>query len=71
VQEIKNDNTATGEIMFYKTEKLETLPATFVLEGERLKISTDNNTWNMTLYKADGKELIFGDASLMYYSKPF
>ena len=70
VQNISDPTTATGEIMFYRSEKLETLPATFVLNGERLKISTEKNTWNMNVYKADGKELIFGDASLMYYSKP-
>ena len=71
VQEIKNDNTATGEIMFYKTEKLETLPCTITLNGEKMQISTDKNTWNVNVYKADGKDLVFGDGSLMYYCKPF
>ena len=70
VQEIKNDNTATGEIMFYKTEKLETLPCTITLNGEKMQISTEKNTWNVNVYKADGKDLVFGDASLMYYCKP-
>jgi hypothetical protein len=70
IQDIKNENSATGELMFYKTEKLETLPATFMLDGERLRISTDKNTWNMIVYKADGKDLVFGDGSLMYYCKP-
>jgi hypothetical protein len=70
VQEIKNDNTATGEIMFYKTEKLETLPCTITLNGEKMQISTEKNTWNVNVYRADGKDLVFGDASLMYYCKP-
>lgn len=70
VQDIKNDNTATGEIMFYKTEKLETLPCTFTLDGERMHISTGKNTWSVNVYKADGKELVFGDEFLMYYCKP-
>lgn len=70
VQEIKNDNTATGEIMFYKTEKLETLPCTITLNGDKMQISTEKNTWNVNVYKADGKDLVFGDASLMYYCKP-
>ncbi|HUS00423.1 MAG TPA: hypothetical protein VMY77_01780 [Chitinophagaceae bacterium] len=70
VQEIKNDNTATGEIMFYKTEKLETLPCTITLNGEKMQISTEKNIWNVNVYKADGKDLVFGDASLMYYCKP-
>lgn len=70
VKDIKNANTATGEVMFYRSEKLETLPATFILDGEKLHISTEKNTWNMNVYKADGKDLVFGDASLMYYCKP-
>lgn len=70
VQDIKNSNTATGEIMFYKFEKLETLPCTITLDGERMHISTEKNTWNVNVYKADGKDLVFGDASLMYYCKP-
>ncbi|HUS02781.1 MAG TPA: hypothetical protein VMY77_13680, partial [Chitinophagaceae bacterium] len=70
VQNIKNDYTATGEIMFYKTEKLETVPCTITLDGTTMRISTDNNTWNVIVYKADGKDLVFGDASLIYYCKP-
>lgn len=70
VQNITDNNRATGEIMFYRSEKLETLPAAFMLDGERLRISTEKNTWNMIIYKADGKDLVFGDASLMYYCKP-
>lgn len=70
VQEIKNNTTATGEITFYKTEKLETLPCTITLDGGRMRIATEKNTWNMSVYKADGKDLVFGDALLMYYCKP-
>lgn len=70
VQDVKDANTATGEIMFYRSEKLETLPCTITLDGERMRITTDKNTWNVNVYKADGKDLVFGDASLMYYCKP-
>lgn len=66
-----NNNTATGEITFYRTEKLETLPCTITLNGERIHIATANDSWNMTVYKADGNDLVFGDASLMYYCKRF
>lgn len=67
---VKSDNTATGEITFYKTEKLETLPCTIRIDGERMHITTEKNTWNLNVYKADGKDLVFGDQSLMYYCKP-
>ena len=70
IQAIKNDNNATGEVTFYKTEKTQTLPCTFMLDAERLRISTEKDTWNLILYKADGKDLVFGDGAMMYYCKP-
>lgn len=70
VQNIRNDKSATGEITFYRTEKLETLPCSIMLDGGRIRITSEKNSWNMNVYKADGKDLVFGDASLMYYCKP-
>jgi len=70
VSKISNDNSASGDITFYRSEKLETLPCTITIDGSRMHISTEKNTWNFTVYKADGKDLVFGDASLMYYCKP-
>ena len=70
VIDIKSSSTATGEITFYKTEKLETLPCTIILDGEKMQISTEKNTWNVMVYKADGKDFVFGDPTLMYYCKP-
>jgi len=70
VTDIKDEHTATGELTFYQTEKLETLPCTITLNGERIHIATSKDSWNMNVYKADGKDLVFGDAGLMYYCKP-
>ena len=70
VTDIKSSTTATGEISFYKTEKLETLPCTITLDGGKMHISTEKNTWNVMVYKADGKDLVFGEPALMYYCKP-
>jgi hypothetical protein len=70
VQRVQNENTASGEITFYKTEKLETLPCTITIDGSNVRISTEKNTWNVNVYKADGKDLVFGDQSLLYYCKP-
>ncbi len=64
------DNTAKGEITFYQTEKLETAPCTITLNAEKIQISTEKNTWNMSVYKADRKDLVLGDTALMYYCKP-
>ena len=63
------NNNASGEITFYRTEKLETLPCTITLNGSRIVIAAANNTWDMNIYKADGKDLVFGDGSIMYYCK--
>ncbi len=70
IQAIKNANNATGEVTFYKTEKTHTLSATYILDAERLRISTEKDTWNLIVYKADGKELVFGDGAMIYYCKP-
>lgn len=70
VTEIKDDKNANGDLTFYQTEKLETLPFTIMLNGEKIHIATAKDSWNYKVYKADGKELIFGDKSLMYYCKP-
>ena len=70
IKNIQNDNSATGEITFYNSEKLETLPGAIKLSGENLHIATEKNTWNMKVYKANGNDLVFGDGNLMYYCKP-
>jgi len=69
VKNSKNSTEATGEITFYKTEKSETLPFTLTLEGKKMNISTQKNTWSLNVFKADGKELVFGDDILIYYCK--
>ncbi len=71
--EIKNDNgdnTATGEITFYQTEKLQTVPCNITLMGDKIILTTEKNKWELNIYKADGNEFVFGSTSLMYYSKP-
>lgn len=67
---IKDEHTATGELTFYQSEKLETLPCTISLSEERMRIATAKDSWTMNVYKADGKDLIFGNGGLMYYCKP-
>lgn len=65
----KNTTEAVGEITFYNSEKSETLPGTLILEGKKMIISTQKNSWNVSVFKADGKELVFGDDILIYYCK--
>ncbi|MDQ6756701.1 MAG: hypothetical protein M3004_07175 [Bacteroidota bacterium] len=66
----QGDNIAKGEVTFYLTEKLQTQPCTVTLNGTKMHIVTANDSWSMNVYKADGKDFVFGDNGLMYYCKP-
>jgi hypothetical protein len=70
ITQVKDEHNLNGEITFYQTNKFETLPCTISLSDKKINITADNNSWNLNVYKADGKEFIFGDTSLMYYCKP-
>ena len=65
-----DNNTATGELTFYQKEKFETLPCTLNLSMGKMHITTAQDSWTVNVYKADGKDLVFGEPSLMYYCKP-
>ncbi len=63
-------NTATGKIVFYKTDITEGLPCMISYNNGTILISTENNKWNFYTYKADGKEFVFGKTGeLVYYAK--
>lgn len=68
----KTDAThAKGEVTFYVSEKSQTLPCTATVNGTQMEITAEGNKWTVYVYKADGKELVFGDADVMlYYAKP-
>lgn len=66
-----NDQTAIAEITCYTREKSETLPCTIIVKDKSVEIKAGNYTWNLLIYKADGKELVFGNADmLIYFAKP-
>lgn len=67
---VMTEQNGTGEITFYLRGKLETLPCNITVEGNKIQIISENHTWKMNNYKADGTEFIFGDAELKYFSKP-
>jgi large exoprotein involved in heme utilization and adhesion len=65
-----SDQTASGEITCYSNEKSETLPCTVTINGSNMIIEAGNYNWRFPVYKADGKELVFGDmGKLVYYAK--
>ena len=67
---IPSDNNASGQITFYLSDKSLIQPCNFSLHNERIKIITEGHSWNMNVYKADTKEFVFGDGSIMYFCKP-
>jgi hypothetical protein len=71
IKEATSEHTATGEITCYTNEKSETLPCTVTINGSAIDISTATYKWNFPVYKADGKELVFGTkGKLLYFAKP-
>lgn len=66
-----NDNTATADITCYTRAKSETLPCTILVKEKSVEIKAGSHVWNLLIYKADGKELVFGNADmLIYFAKP-
>ena len=69
-QKITN-STAKGEITFYQKEKSEAMPCSIKVTDAGIEITAGIYNWSLSVYKADGKEFIFGNADvLMYYAKP-
>ncbi len=66
------ENTATGEITFYQTDKSTALPCTVKVTNAGMDITAGEYSWSLFVYKADKKELVFGDAAvLLYYAKGY
>jgi hypothetical protein len=65
------EHNATGEVTFYNSEKSETLPCMVAINGNTIEIKTETQKWNFPVFKADGKELVFGTkGKLLYFAKP-
>ena len=69
IKEQANDASINGEVTFYRNEDTYTEPCSITLDGETMYIVTEKHAWHMDIYKADGKDFIFGDPALMYYCK--
>lgn len=65
-----DDSTANGQITFNVDEKSQAMSCTVKISDKAIAITAGTNTWNLAVYKADGKEFIFGDPEvLLYYAK--
>jgi len=66
------ENTAKGTVTFYQTDKSNEVPCTIKITNAGLDIESGDFSWSLFVYKADKKEMVFGDAAvLLYYAKSF
>lgn len=67
---IAEDGIAYGEIVFYVSDVTKTSQCQLVTKDGVIKIVAGQETWSFFVYKADGKEFVFGETGkLVYYSK--
>ncbi len=66
-----SDNAAKGQVTFYKEDVTQELPCNVTIYKTGIQVTAENYNWYLPVYKADGNELVFGNAELMlYYCKP-
>lgn len=70
INSINDEGIAFGEVAFYVSGITRTAACQLVTQRGVLKIISDKESWTFTIYKADGKEFIFGEkGKLVYFSK--
>ena len=70
IMEKLNNNSYTAEIEFAKSGQAYVQSCTLSFTGSNLTIVTENNTWNVYIFKSDGQEMIFGKKEeVIYYFK--
>ncbi len=66
------ENTAKGEVTFYQTDKSIMQPCSIKVTNAGLDITAGDYNWQLFVYKANKKELVFGDVGvLLYYAKSY
>ncbi len=62
-----DETTAAGFITFYKEDTTQELACKITFYKTGIMVDAEKNNWYLPVYKADGKELIFGNIELMLY----
>ncbi|MBS1949067.1 MAG: hypothetical protein JST47_14995 [Bacteroidetes bacterium] len=65
-----NEHTATGNVVFYNGQHTRQSACTVSLEGSKIKIAAGKNSWDFSVYQADTENFVFGNSTLLYFSKP-
>ena len=70
ITEKLNDNNYKAEIEFGQSGQAYVQPCTLSFNENNITIVTENNNWNLEIYKSDGQEMIMGKkGELVYYFK--
>lgn len=70
INDLLSDSKGSGTVVFYNSDKTETLPCTFIFSDGSLTMDTEKHVWVFYTYKGDGKEMIFGEkGKFLYYAK--
>lgn len=65
-----SETTAVGDVTFYKGESSQQSNCTITLNGSEIKIVAGSNNWTLSTYQVDKDNFVFGNSSLLYFSKP-
>ena len=70
VNTVNDDGIAFGKVLFYVSGITKSADCQLVTQRGMIKIITEQDSWTFTIYKADGKEFIFGEkGKLVYFAK--
>ncbi|MEO6584131.1 MAG: hypothetical protein ABIO05_07390 [Ferruginibacter sp.] len=68
----KNKTSLSGQVTFNKDGLPQAQPFSATINKSQLLISTTMHIWDVQIFKADGKELVFGnEGGLVYFAKQF
>jgi hypothetical protein len=68
ILEEQSENNFKGEVEFAQFGKALVQTCTLVFNNNTVSVFTEGNTWNMEVFKADGREMIMGKKDgLVYY----
>ena len=70
VNTVNDDGIAFGKVLFYVSGITKSADCQLVTQQGMIKIITERDSWSFNIYKADGKEFIFGEkGKLLYFAK--
>ena len=70
INTVRDDGVAFGKVQYYISGITKSADCQLVTQQGKIKIITERDLWTFSIYKADGKEFIFGEkGKLVYFAK--